>query len=412
MKKLFIVFAILCLAAPAMAADWNFYGSARMATFWVDQDFDTNTGAGDDDADLQWAQQGNSRIGANVKVNDQIGGGFEMSDSFGKRKLFATYTFGGGSQLLLGQTYTPSALFYSNSVYDGDGDLLGIGEFYEGRLPMIQWKMGGLKVALIKPNDGGALSDDNDDAVYRWYTTAGGDLDFQGTLAEAKELQEDLVDAGTVTAEEASTRFVLVPATGLVEFDNVNTVIPKIEVGYGFKADMFFADVFAGYQTYELESTKTSRTVDVDSYVLGGGVGANFGAFYAKAGVHFGQNLGNYGAYVPGPLGEDGQDITNSAKLNAAGSDVLDSDGMGYLAVIGFNASEMFTIEAGYGHEEAEVDESNNTVEGDQYYLNATINIAPGFFVVPEVGMITTQDEVSAPEPEVFYVGAKWQINF
>jgi hypothetical protein len=78
-------------------------------------------------ADLQWAQQGNSRIGANVKFNDQIGGGFEMSDSFGKRKLFGTYTFGNGSQLLLGQTYTPSALFYSNSVYDGDGDLLGIG---------------------------------------------------------------------------------------------------------------------------------------------------------------------------------------------------------------------------------------------------------------------------------------------
>jgi hypothetical protein len=36
MKKLFIVFAILCLAAPAMAADWNFYGSARFATFYVD----------------------------------------------------------------------------------------------------------------------------------------------------------------------------------------------------------------------------------------------------------------------------------------------------------------------------------------------------------------------------------------
>ena len=32
MKKLFIIFAVLCLAAPAMAADWNFYGSARMWT--------------------------------------------------------------------------------------------------------------------------------------------------------------------------------------------------------------------------------------------------------------------------------------------------------------------------------------------------------------------------------------------
>jgi len=409
MKKLFIIFAILCLAAPAMAADWNFYGSARMATFSVDVDADDGT---DSDTDTQWAQQGNSRFGATVKVNDQIGGGFEMSDSFGKRKLYGTYTFGSGAQLLLGQTYTPSALFYSNSVYDGDGDLLGIGEFYEGRLPMIQFKMSGLKVALITPNNSGALSADNDDAVYRWYTTAGGDIDFQGTLAEAEEFEEDAVDNGIVTAEEASTRFVLVPETGLIEFDNVNTTFPKLEVGYGLKMDMFFVDVFAGYQTYELESTKTGRTVDVNSYVIGGGGGVNVGPFYAKLGAHFGQNLGDYGAYVPGPLGEDGQDITNSAKLNAAATDVLDSDGMGYLAVIGFNASEMFTVEAGYGHEEAELDNSNNTVEGDQYYLNCTVNIAPGFFVVPEVGMIKTQDDVSAPEPEVFYWGAKWQINF
>ena len=43
MKKLFIIFAILCLAAPAMAADWNFYGNFRMATWWVDDDYDANT---------------------------------------------------------------------------------------------------------------------------------------------------------------------------------------------------------------------------------------------------------------------------------------------------------------------------------------------------------------------------------
>jgi hypothetical protein len=268
-----------------------------------------------------------------------------MSDSFGKRKLFGTYTFGNGSQLLLGQTYTPSALFYSNSVFDGDGDLLGVGEFYEGRLPMIQWKMGGFKVALIEPAVDGV-----------------GDVQTDVTL-------------------------------------------PKIEVGYGFKSDMWFADVFAGYQTYEVENAPAGGVDrDVDSYVFGGGVGANFGAFFAKIGAHMGQNVGDYGAYDP--IG-----FTNSQQVGPAGQE-LDVDNLGYLAVLGFNASEMFTIEAGYGHEENEVDNSNNTEEADQFYLNCTINIAPGFFIVPEVGMIKYQDEVSQPEPELTYFGAKWQINF
>jgi hypothetical protein len=371
MKKLFIIFAILCLAAPAMAADWNFYGSARFATFYVSEDGDV-PGELDEDDGLQWAQQGNSRIGANVKFNDQIGGGFEMSDSFGKRKLFGTYTFGGGSQLLIGQTYTPSALFYSDSVYDGDGDLLGVGEFYEGRLPMIQWKMGGLKVALIQPN-------------------------VVGNTAVAAVESEFLSTDGVTTID--------VVTTDAVAYDTDST-LPKIEVGYGFKSDMFFVDVFAGYQTYELDGAGTAvgaQSFDIDSYVLGGGGGLNMGAFYAKIGVHIGQNLGNYGAY--NPIG-----LADEATLGA--TDTNDVDGLGYLAVLGFTVSEMFNIEAGYGHEEAEIDNSNNNQEADQFYLNCTINIAPGFFIVPEVGMITAQEDASPEEPELTYFGAKWQINF
>jgi hypothetical protein len=204
MKKLFIIFAILCLAAPAMAADWNFYGSARMATFYVDDDPGDNNNPNDfETSSLQWAQQSNSRIGATVKFNDQIGGGFEMSDSFGKRKLYGTYTFGGGSELLLGQTYTPLDVFYSDSVFDGDGDLLGVGSFYEGRLPMIQWKMGGLKIALITPNTTGATID----------------ADYLLTVDDA----------------------------------NAYSQLPKIEANYKFSGDTFFFNVGAGYNSLNFE---------------------------------------------------------------------------------------------------------------------------------------------------------------
>ena len=74
--------------------------------------------------------------------------------------------------------------------------------------------------------------------------------------------------------------------------------------------------------------------------------------------------------------------------------------------------SEMLTLEAGYGHEEVEIDDTDNTQEANQYYVNCTVNIAPGFFIVPEVGMLTFEEDASNGEPEVFYWGAKWQINF
>jgi len=356
MKKLLIVLAVLLLAAPTMAAEWNFYGSARFATFSVDRDLDLDVD-GDSDRDTRWAQQGNSRIGATVKFNDEIGGAFEMSDSFGKRKLYGTYNFGGG-QLLIGQDYTPSSsYFYSNSVFDSDGDLLGVGQFYVGRVPMIQLKWGNLKLAFIDPNTKGEV-----------FTTE--------SLAT--------VDHSTLT-------------TGTFTGDG-DTTIPKIEASYRFKGEMFFVDVFGGYQTYEIEG---AQDVDVDSYVVGIGAGLNFGPVFFNAGFHMGENLGNYGAYNPGGLLDEAGIVDGNLE---------DQEGMGYLAVLGFKANDMLTIEAGYGREETEICHYEEDVT--QYYLNATINITKGFFIVPEIGMIENSIDGVSAEPETFYAGAKWQINF
>jgi hypothetical protein len=363
MKKLFIIFAVLCLAAPVMAAEWDFYGSARMSTFRVDIDEDVP--GQDSDTDTTWEQQGNSRFGATVKFNDQIGGAIEMSDSFGKRKLYGTYSFG-GSELLVGQTYTPvSSQFYSNSVFDGDGNLLGLGQFYVTRLPMIQWSIAGFKLAFIQPNV----------------------VDYELT---AETVTADLT-TGTVTT------------TAATNYDT-DVDLPKIEIGYKFKTDMFFAEGSAGYQTYTLDGA--TNDYDIDSYVVEIGGGLTLGPVFFNLAGHMGQNLGNYGAYNSLAVFDD------EADLVANTSDTNDVDGMGYLAVLGFNISEMFTVEVGYGHEESEIDNSNNTEEADQYYLNCTVNIAPNFFIVPEIGMVKESDEISTNEPETFYWGAKWQINF
>ncbi len=359
MKKLFILFIAAAMVAaftvPAMAeAEWNFYGSARMGTWYVDEDPDV-VGT-DSDKGTLWDQQGNSRIGATVKFNDEIGGGFEMSDSFGKRKLYGTYNFGAG-QLLLGQTYTPTANFWSNSVFDGDGDLLGIGQFYEGRLPMIQLKFGGFKVALVKPNVG--------------------------------------------TYEED-------PGPPAVDYDT-DVTLPKIDLSFDLKTDVFFVNAFLGYQTFDLDSSlTTTKDVSIDSTVYGVGGGANIGPVFFKLGVHAGSNLGDFGAYNP-------TGMNNGAVVNPATGKTEDNDALGYLMVVGFKAGDALTFEGGYGFQEYDSGIAGEQAdEAVQYYVNATINITKGFFLVPEIGLVDLKEsEVKgASEGDITYFGLKWQINF
>ena len=358
MKKLLIIFAVLCLAAPAMAADWNFYGSARMATFYSIVDKDLNN---DNDTvnRTQWAQQGNARIGATVQVNDQIGGGFEVGEDFSTRKLYGTYNFAGGSQLLLGQTYTPSSgYFYSNSVFDGDGDLLGVGQFYTGRRAMVQWKTGGFKLAFIEPT----TIDDDATRVY-------------------------------------------------------DLIIPKIEANYAFKGDSWFLDAYGGFQYYSIDYFQ-GNDPDVTAWVVGLGGGMNFGAFYVNLGGHYAANAGAYGAYG---AGFGGLTPINDDFAVDADQNEIDNSGWGALAVLGWNMNDMWTIEGGVGYEYAELDVDGPAGDGEsvwQVYLNTTVNIAPGFFIVPEIGYasydyaavtVAGQDEA---KPNIFYAGAKWQINF
>jgi len=154
MKKLIMVCAALAMvgvfAGSVIAADWNFYGSARVKTFWQEDEYKAG-GKEWDVKEWDWDLQSNSRIGATVRTNDVIGGGFEYGSSPNLRKLYGTWDFGGG-ELLAGQTYTPLVTFYSSQSWNGDEGLLHYGELYSGRQPMLQVKMNNFKLALIKPS--------------------------------------------------------------------------------------------------------------------------------------------------------------------------------------------------------------------------------------------------------------------
>lgn len=343
MKKIVLVLIVLCFVSPAVAADWNFYGSARFATIY--DDYDPDDPAEDNDTQLTFDLQANSRIGARVKVNDEIGGRFEYGTGVNLRILYGTYDFGPGS-LMIGQYYCPSDYAYSTSVWGVDNAFGGIGTIYEGRQPQLRLTMGGFKFALIKPSK----------------------------ITETT--------------------------------NHVESIMPKIEASYDFKAEKYYVRAWAGYNSVTDEgAAPDGGDYDYDSYVATIAGGFNIDRVYMNLGVHFGQNLGNFGNVNPANLA--------NTEATVVGGELVDSDGFGYIAVLGFNASDRFTIEAGFGYEQTELDVSgSDTSEVMHYYLNTRINITPGFFIVPEIGMITNSPAGDVSEPERFYVGAKWQIDF
>lgn len=368
MKKLlvglFAVAMVIAFTAPTMAAEWSFYGSARMSTFVENNDVTmtdtTTTEAGeevvtrtwsDDQSSTTWALQGNSRIGAKVAANDNgISGRFEYGSGPNLRLLYGQWDFGGGA-LLLGQDYCPTTAFISNQVWAGDNDLIYYGMPYIGRQPQAKLKMGGFQLAFITPNTSLPAND---------------------------------------TGEALAT-------------------FPRTEAAYNFKTDMFFIRPYAGINVYDIEGGSDDS---ITSWLGGMTFGVTPGAFFFKGGAYYSLNPIEYGILTD-------TDIPASY-VNGT---VEDTHSWGFQAIVGFKASDMITIEGGVGasaydqDDEREVTDAIDTDfdEADavdwSYYGNASITLAPGFFIVPEVGFVDRED-VGTFDNDTFYVGAKWQINF
>ena len=364
MKRLFVcalaVAMVFAFTAPTMAAEWNFYGSARFATF--SNDVDPQVAGTDSDTDTDWSLQGNARIGANVSAGD-VGGRFEYGHGATPtlRILYGSWNFGAGT-LIIGQDYTPIAEFYSNQVWAGDEDMLGTGMAYTGRRGQIKLRFGGFDVAFVTPVTQATLN-----------TTAG----------------------GTITA-----------------VDN-DVTLPQIMMSYKFATDMFSVKPYLAYATYDFNTGVTSagQQESVDSLVYGVGGKVNFGPAFVAANIWMGSNAANLGMYMQ-------ESATASAIVDPNGK-IVDADTMAYAAVVGFKASDMFISEGGYGASSSEVDYAGVEVEDTSfsYYINCTINLAPGVFVVPEFGVysldeITTTGAAPVKQDETTYFGAKWQINF
>jgi hypothetical protein len=381
MKKLLVLIAAAIFVAgsvmPVMAqdkADWGFYGSARMWTAYQWKDDKTPPGLlgspaipGFDENELIWELQGNSRIGANVKWGD-VGGRFEYghadaTNNVTLRLMYGTWNFGPGT-LLLGQDYTP--LFFPISdqcgYIGGDCGFIFWGAVYAGRVPQAKLLMGGLKLALLKPNTPGKLPG----AVFD------GGVDADATLPEL----------------EASYTFNLGPAT--------------IMAG-GF------------YKTYDVRGIAAGieRDYSVKSWGLNAAARTNFGPFYVNGTIAYGKNIGDYG------LTADILGILKSAEYVAETDSIEDADNLLGALVLGFRMSDSIKFEGGIGYLNGEKDFGGITEEQTviSYYLQMAWSPVKNVFIVPEIGWIDYGDFKATGEADVDlgtskYVGVKWQINF
>ncbi len=387
MKKLLVIAALLVFmtGSVAYAADWNFYGSARVNTTYTKFDndlFSTATGpfggATLDTRNYEQRLYGNARIGAKVKVSDELTGQFEygtLSGTSNIRILWGEWNFGAGS-LGIGKNYTPLLFPYSNQTYSidgfnkGDHNMSTFGMLYGSRKAMIRLNFGNFQIAAVEPK----------------------------TLFSLNAMQGYLSTQGMYAAPEVETK------------------LPSIQAKYKLDFDMGHVAVAGGYQTFELKSGTTSH--DVDSYIVGIGGRFDVGAAYFKGNVWGGQNVGNMADILV-----NGAIFSDAANAAAA---TLDGDGFGFaqwdgtrvndrdafaaLIVAGYAIREGLYIEAGYGHVETELDLPGAiNDDADTYYIQSTIFLAPGVFLTPEIGVVDMQQ---TDQPKATYYGIKWQINF
>jgi len=361
MKKVFVLLTAAVLAVaftvPAMAADWDFYGSSRVWTGWLDTSKE-KSGLGVDDAGLLWNQQTNSRVGAKVKAG-VIGGQFEYghSSTADVRLLFGTWNFGAGT-LLVGQDYTPIDTFWSSMNGPTGGDNCGIsyGAPYSGRLDQLKLKIAGFEVALIE-NSGGTAA-----------------------------------------------------ATGSGANDR-DVTLPRMEANYMGKFGPVTIKPYVAYQTYEesVIAGTNETSYDVASYLLGLYAKVNVGPVEFAGNIYTGTNPGNYGL---------SQDIVLK-NASFANNDVQDVDTLGMIGLVSFKVSDMIKLQTGYGYISNELDSAGTTTTETTtaFYVQATISPVKGVYIVPEIGFIDYGDrEVTGSADtklgDKTYYGAKWQINF
>ncbi len=389
MKKLIAIFAVLLFAVPAFAADWEFYGSQRMATWYIADDFgDSQVNGEDNDWGLRWDFQDNSRLGVKVKA-DKVSGQIELALNGGDsntgqvggefngtsggdghvqtRRAYGVWKFSDNASLKVGKDYSPVSNLVSGQVFADDAGLLGQGDFYGKRPGQIGLQIGAFEIAFIT----------------------------------------------NALKNSAPAAFSPQPSNADPDWN-----IPKIEARYNLKLGMFELIPFGGFQYYKVASTDASEAagtltddVDIYSYVVGGVAKVNIGAFYVAAEGAYGQNWNN----ANWATGANPDSAVGSSALLEGGDDIKDSTSWLAMGLAGLVFTPQLKFEVGFGYRSDSPDVNGvDDVTAWVAYGQSVITMAPGVYLIPEVGYIDLGDDAITGDDQGYqwYAGAKWQIDF
>lgn len=372
MNKALILSAAAIVAAPVLAADWSFYGSARVSTFG---EAVIDTGDGDTKTSNSYKFQNNSRFGASVK-DAHLGGTFEAgyasvitnastgktTDAIVLRKLFGTWQINDTYQLLIGQDFTPINYANSNQVWGGDNNLYGQGATTEGRLPQIRLSGHGAQVALLNG-------------------------------------KQTAIKAGSGTD---TTTYAARPA---------NT--PKAELTFDQALGSAHVGIGLGFNRYKIDATKALGGDYEYSYAVNNFVGALDAGYKndllkVAASLGYALNSNEYGLAANNPF---------KARIDGEGELVNSSSILAYLTA-SVNATAAIVPEVGAGFENHSQEFGDETASATRLAFYGQVSLSPAKKVafIPEVGTILESGKDkngdSFDKPTIVYYGVKSSISF
>jgi hypothetical protein len=405
MKKIVIsVLALtlaVLLASPATAVTIDPYASMRLGTYWVSHDFNDfqpswTTDSSDDSLMIDIADI--SRFGAKGQIGDIYGVveiglvGQENKNEYTwyayggnnnmvyTRLIYGRWDFGAG-KLTVGQDYTPvtfpsqqqgpgifddsSSAAAPGDSYDVQNGSIGVGCLWDSRIPQIKLNLDNGFYFVVAQNDDGTPQG----------SVAGGDIDLN---------------------------------------------LPKMMIGYEFKGENFYIAPGFAYQSYKYTELTSGYDNDINSYILYVHGKVDLTNVNFRFTGHYGQNLGDYAItgranrYSVSPTTGTG---FNPAKAYWRGDSIDDSTGFGGYFTCGIPVPiGSLNLGWGYSSDENDTDAVAGATDADElmgYFFNWKIPIADMFTCTPEVGFWDGMDDAfGQKDPDTWYLGATWQIDF
>lgn len=415
MKRLLVLFAAIAAlstsafaqTADAPALKFNPYLSVRMYAGYHNQDLAENSTYADNEADLAYRLQGNTRFGAKMAV-DNISGVVEFgldannintsnsADAY-LRLAFATWT-AGDFKVMIGQNYTPYTWVNTFGDVVDDNGMGGFGTSYDGRQPEITFSFMGLYLSFIKPCTA---------------TTGiqGGKTTWTPTGAA--------VNTASYTVSDTTV------------------FMPKTAVGYDYKTDGFTAGFGGAVNWFKINDEKagTAQAGYLDGKNIISWIGyahteATAGILVVRANIVYGQNAGNFGiATLPTPKTGNVDTMANDTTPAGAGYLTTNSTAKaacaydngdkivntrhfeGYISPA-LKLSPAFIVACGVGYQQEKNSEYKETDKQVMYFLNAKVAFDKYFSVTPEISYrdyIKSADGID--QGEEWYAGAKFQAD-